>query len=186
MLARLLFFFLATPIIELLLLLQLEKVIDFWPTMGVIIVTGVAGSYLAKREGLSAWKRLQNALKKGGLPGKELMDGVIILIAGAFLLTPGVLTDLIGFAGLFPPTRYLIRRYAMRRLKRAVRNGTIQASWSIGMSSAPPSPPEAEPSSSEASERDGDGQPGWEGESRRVPRHAADEIGEAGTGGEER
>lgn len=165
---RLLTLFMTVPIVELFFLIQVEKLFDTWTggnglllTAVLIIATAVAGSYLAKREGLSAWNRLQGSLSDGGLPGDEILDAVIILIAGAFLITPGVLTDLIGFSGLIPLTRGWIRRAAKKRLKKAAREGRIQTSFGVfggpGMTGAPPPgtndpPNEADP---EASETDG-------------------------------
>lgn len=145
MFARLLALFLLTPVVELALLIQLGDLIGFWPTVGIILVTGFTGTYLAKREGLSAWRRLRAQIDRGGLPGQELLDGVIILIAGALLITPGVLTDVTGFIGLLPFTRAPIRRYVMKRITRAVEKGTLgvsfgsfgSASWDA-MSGPPP------------------------------------------------
>lgn len=124
------------PIAELFFLIQVEKLFDRWTgdyglllTMALIVVTAIVGSYLAKREGLSTWNRLQDRLGKGGLPGDELLDAVIILIAGAFLITPGVLTDLVGFIGLVPLTRGWVRRLVKRRLTKAMREGRIQTSF---------------------------------------------------------
>ena len=177
MLARLLFLFLATPVIELALLIKLGDIIGFFPTVAIILVTGITGSYLAKREGISAWKRLNQKFSSGGLPGKELLDGVIILIAGALLITPGVLTDVLGFAGLIPLTRKGIRKYALKRIKRAMKRGTIRTSWSTF--STPTSPPgeggvgEEGPGSSE-----------WQGAPREVPRHTerAEEVSDSDRG----
>ncbi|MFQ5569032.1 MAG: FxsA family protein [Rhodothermales bacterium] len=116
MLARLIALFLLVPVIELALLVQVDKLIGFWPTLGLIIITGLLGSFLARREGLSVWKRFNQRLATGGLPGKELLDGVIILMAGALLITPGVLTDVVGFLGLIPVTRAAIRKIVVKRL----------------------------------------------------------------------
>ncbi|WP_022836562.1 FxsA family protein [Salisaeta longa] len=137
MLARLLFLFLTVPAVELALLLQIGQRIGFWPTVGIIVVTGVVGSYLAKREGLAAWKRLNDKLGRGGLPGRELMDGVIILMAGALLLTPGVLTDVVGLLGLLPPSRALIRRYVLKRIERKMQHSTGTASIQWGFFGGP-------------------------------------------------
>lgn len=133
---RILTLFLTVPIAELFFLLQVEKLFDRWTggyglllTMALIVATAVVGSYLAKREGLSTWNRLQNRLSGGGLPGDELLDAVIILVAGALLITPGVLTDLTGFIGLIPLTRGWVRRLAKKRLKKAMREGRIQTSF---------------------------------------------------------
>lgn len=126
---RLLVFFLTMPVVELTLLLLMSRHVGLLWTILLILVTGLAGSYLAKQEGLSAWSRLQSRLGEGGLPGKELLDGVIILIAGALLITPGVLTDLIGFVGLIPLTRGWVRKLVLKRLKKAAREGRIDATF---------------------------------------------------------
>lgn len=161
MLARLLALFLITPIVELALLIQLGDLIGFWPTILIIVVTGVTGSYLAKREGLSIWRRFNERLQGGELPGKELMDGVIILIAGALLITPGVLTDVAGFIGLVPFTRRYLRKYINRRIQRALEKGTVGMSfggfrYGNGL---------------QQERRDDEG---WQGEQPDTPRHRLD------------
>lgn len=176
MLARLLLLFLITPVVELALLIKVGEIVGFWPTIGLILVTGITGSYLARREGLSVWRRLKARLEAGGLPGRELIDGVIILIAGAFLITPGVLTDLVGFLGLLPPTRALIRRYAMKRLERAVRQGTVHVSFgAFGQEGF-------DAFSERHVEREGRSE--WTGTGHDVPRYRK-EVGEAGPGREQ-
>lgn len=172
MLGRLLLLFLLTPAVELALLIQVDRLIGFGPTIGLIIATGIAGSYLARREGLNTWQRLNERLQAGDLPGKELVDGVIILVAGALLVTPGVFTDVVGFIGLLPPTRALIRKALMRRFQSKMERGSMQVQFGIfggaapgpngdGHTSGPASPP---------SDRD-DAPDGWQGSGRRVPRH---------------
>ncbi len=130
-LARLFAFFLIIPVIDLALLLRISQWIGFWWTVALIVGTALIGSYLSKREGLAVWRRLQDQLSAGGLPGRELLDGVIILIAGGLLIAPGVLTDTMGILGLFPPTRALIRKLAMRRIKKKMREGTLQTRFGI-------------------------------------------------------
>ena len=112
---RLLLLFTLVPIVELTLLVWLGQQVGFWPTVGLITGTALLGSFLAHREGLAALGRFRSRLARGGMPGTELTDGLIILVAGALLLTPGVLTDIVGFLGLFPPTRALIRRAIAKR-----------------------------------------------------------------------
>lgn len=168
MLGRLVLLFLVTPAIELGLLIQVDRLIGFWPTIGLIIATGIVGSFLARREGVSTWNRLNQRLQSGSLPGKELVDGVIILVAGALLVTPGVLTDVIGFLGLLPPSRALIRRSLIKRLKRKLREGSMQIQFGIfggGPSSRPPSSREGGPSASDEDAR-------WKGDSHQIPRYA--------------
>ena len=170
MLGRLLLLFLLTPAVELALLIQVDRLIGFGPTIGLIIATGIAGSYLARREGLNTWERLNERLQSGDLPGKELVDGVIILVAGALLVTPGVFTDVVGFIGLIPPTRALVRKALMRRFQSKMQRGSMQVQFGIFGGSAPGpngGGPHA-PSSSSDPDDTGDG---WEGTGRRVPRH---------------
>lgn len=107
---RLILLFVVVPAIELMLLIEIGQVIGTLPTFGLILVTGLAGSALARTQGLSVWRKFQARLSAGRMPGDELIDGLIILVSGALLLTPGVLTDIVGLAGLIPLTRRLIRK----------------------------------------------------------------------------
>ncbi|NBC00445.1 MAG: FxsA family protein [Bacteroidetes bacterium] len=125
MLARILALFLILPAVELALLMYVSTLIGFGETVAIIVVTGIVGGLLAKREGVSAWNRLNRKMAGGGLPGDELVDGVIILIAGALLVTPGVLTDVVGFMGLIPPSRRMIRRYALKRFRKKADQGQM-------------------------------------------------------------
>ena len=169
MLGRLLLLFLITPVVELALLIRVGEWIGFWPTIGLIVVTGFAGSVLARREGFSVWRRFNERLQQGGLPGEELVDGMIILVAGALLITPGVLTDVFGFIGLIPLTRAPIRRLLINRLKRRLEDGSVQLHvGGFGIAS----PPTDGPSRSNGDRQD-DAQ--WGGTGRKVPRHT-DEV----------
>ncbi|PFN98582.1 UPF0716 protein FxsA [Neobacillus bataviensis] len=106
-------------------LLLSGKTIGVWPTILLIILTGVIGAYLAKREGLQTIRKVQEQLSRGQLPGDALLDGVCILIGATFLLTPGFITDIVGFLMLFPPTRklfkYLISYFFKKRINRSNR-----------------------------------------------------------------
>ena len=173
MLGRLILLFLLTPAVELALLIQVDQVIGFWPTVGLIIITGIVGSHLARREGLSTWQRLNRRLQSGDLPGTELADGILILVAGALLITPGILTDVFGFLGLVPFSRAYLRRFVMRWFQRKMEQGTMQVQFGAfggaapgGPSSAGPSPgpsPAGQGSSAESS---------WRGQGQQVPDHA--------------
>lgn len=107
---RLFLLFVVVPAIELMLLIEIGQIIGTLPTFGLIVVTGLAGSALARTQGLSVWKKFQARLSEGRMPGAELIDGLIILVSGALLLTPGVLTDILGLAGLIPFTRRMLRK----------------------------------------------------------------------------
>ncbi|HKL87800.1 MAG TPA: FxsA family protein [Salinibacter sp.] len=169
MLGRLLLLFLLTAAVELALLIQVDKLIGFGPTIGLIIATGIAGSYLARREGLNTWERLNDRLQSGDLPGKELVDGVIILVAGALLVTPGVFTDVVGFIGLLPPTRALIRKALMRRFQSKMKRGSMQVQFGI-FGGSPPGPNGGGSQAPSSPDQD-DAGGGWEGTGRRIPRH---------------
>ncbi len=178
MLGRLLLLFLITPVVELAILIKVGEWIGSWSTIGLIIATGLTGSFLARREGFSVWRRFNQRLQQGGLPGEELVDGMIILVAGALLITPGVLTDVFGFIGLIPLTRTPLRQLLIRRLKQRLDDGSVHVHvGGFGIST----PPQDVDSPSDRERQD---QSEWGGTGRKVPRHA-DEIGEPGSSGEE-
>ncbi len=126
MFARLLALFVLVPAIELYVLIKLGTLIGAFETFALIVVTGLVGSYLAKSQGLSVWNRLQSKLNSGSVPGQELIDGVIILISGALLITPGVLTDIAGLLGLIPASRALIRRFLKARFATGMMGGSVR------------------------------------------------------------
>ncbi len=112
--------FTLVPILEIWLLIRIGSVIHAGPTVALVLLTGLVGAALARHEGLQALNRIQRTLAQGGIPANEMLSGLLILIAGALLVTPGVITDLVGFALLVPPLRGLIGRglasYFKRRL----------------------------------------------------------------------
>jgi len=126
MLARLALAFVLIPLLELVLLIQLGQWVGVWPTVGLVVLTGVVGAALARAEGLRTLRAFQREVAAGRLPGTPLLDGVAILVGAAFLLTPGLLTDVAGFSLLLPPTRRLIRRYVRRRIEAGLEAGTIR------------------------------------------------------------
>jgi len=101
--------FVVVPAVEIYLLIQLGQLIGGLQTLGIVLATGLLGSYLAKSQGLAVWNKLSTKLGSGQMPGTELVDGAIILISGTLLITPGVLTDVVGLLGLLPFTRGLFR-----------------------------------------------------------------------------
>jgi len=109
----LLVFFL-TPIAEMYLLIEVAGYIDAWPTIGLVMLTAVIGVALLKRQGLSTLTRGMNRLDAGEVPAMEMAEGLLLAIAGALLITPGFITDGVGFTLLFPPARMAI---ATRMLK---------------------------------------------------------------------
>lgn len=145
-LARLALLFVIIPILELILLVQLGQLVGLLPTLALVVLTGVAGAALARAEGLRVFWAFQKELASGRLPGQSLQDGISVLVGGAFLLTPGVLTDLAGFALLLPLSRRWIQRRVRQSLERRIRAGSIRVLvggpgfWHGGGATPPPSP----------------------------------------------
>jgi len=115
---RLIFLFTALPLIEIYLLIKVGAAIGVLRTALVVVGTGVVGALLARREGLSVLRSMKEKFREGQLPAEELIDGVILLLSGAFLLTPGIVTDFIGLIGLIPFFRKGIRGYGRRWFKK--------------------------------------------------------------------
>lgn len=123
MFLRLLALFILLPIAELALLIQVGQWIGLGWTLAIVVVTGFVGATLARRQGLRAWLAIQAELREGRMPGGTLVDGLLILIGGIVLLTPGLLTDLFGFLLLVPGSRSLLKRSLKRRFERAIQRG---------------------------------------------------------------
>ncbi|MBW2185981.1 MAG: membrane protein FxsA [Deltaproteobacteria bacterium] len=125
MFIKLLILFISVPIVEIYVLLEAGELIGLWPTISLIFLTGIAGAYLARTQGSDTAKKIQIALQKGEMPTEELLDGAMILAGGITLLTPGFVTDLIGFSLLLPVTRTLIKEITRKWLKRMVDTGQV-------------------------------------------------------------
>lgn len=125
-LGRLALLFVIVPLLELALLIQMGQVVGFWPTIALVVFTGVTGAWLARKEGLRTLWRLRDDLENGRVPAQAIMDGMAVFTGGALLLTPGILTDLIGFSLLFPGTRHAVQRRIMARLERRIQEGAVQ------------------------------------------------------------
>jgi len=109
--------FILVPLVELALLLYVGSIIGPWWTLGLVIVTGAAGATLARVQGWQTYRNIHRELGQGRLPTDSLLDALMIFLAGAFLLTPGILTDLFGFSLLLPPCRRLYRTALVRWFK---------------------------------------------------------------------
>jgi len=110
------FLFLAIPIVEIYLLIQVGQVIGAGWTILLVVLTAVIGVWLLRIQGLSTLIRAQQKLQENQLPARELLEGMALVVAGAFLLTPGFFTDTIGFLLLFPPTRMWLATAAASRM----------------------------------------------------------------------
>ena len=133
---KLLLLFIVIPTLELILLIELGWWIGTLPTLGLIVFTGALGMFLARRQGLYVLAQMQAELQAGQIPTNTIFDGVIILIAGALLMTPGILTDTAGFLCLIPATRRVIKRIILSRIERAIRDRQIITS----ATHSPPTP----------------------------------------------
>ncbi|RME26379.1 MAG: FxsA family protein, partial [Deltaproteobacteria bacterium] len=120
MFGRLLLLFTVVPAVELYLLIRIGQWIGAAQTVAIIIITGSIGAFLAKREGLGVIRQLQQDTLQGIPPGDRIVEGLLVLVGGAFLITPGVLTDLTGFLLIMPPSRRFlaprIKAWVTRRL----------------------------------------------------------------------
>lgn len=123
MFIRLLMLFVLLPLVELALLIQVGQWIGLFWTLALVVVTGFVGATLARRQGVRAWSAIRAELAGGRVPGAALVDGLLILIGGIVLLTPGILTDLAGFALLVPFTRNALKQTLRGRFQRAVERG---------------------------------------------------------------
>ena len=125
---RLLLLFIGVPVIELALLIEIGGCIGTLATLALIVGTGVLGAALARQQGLSVLRRMREEVAAGRLPAGSMLDGVTILIAGTLLMTPGILTDAVGFLCLVPAVRALAKRELLRRLEGAIREGRVTVS----------------------------------------------------------
>lgn len=101
--------FVGLPLIELALLLRLARLITPLGTLGLVVFTGVLGATLARRQGLKTWRRVQSDLAQGRMPASHIVDALLIFVAGVVLVTPGIITDAIGFALLIPAIRAVLK-----------------------------------------------------------------------------
>jgi UPF0716 protein FxsA len=125
--ARILLLFTVIPLLELIILLWLASVTSWGFTLVVVLVSGFLGAMMIKRQGLEVLRRARGEASSGRFPAGALFDGVLLVIGGALLLTPGILTDIVGFSTLIPPVRELYKR----ALKKSFA-GKFQASFSAG------------------------------------------------------
>ncbi len=115
MLPLLVVLFIAVPIIELFVILQVGELLGLWPTLALLVADSILGSILMRSQGRAAWRRFNAALQAGRPPAREVLDGILIIFGGALLLTPGFVTDIVGLTLLAPPTRAFYRSVLVRR-----------------------------------------------------------------------
>lgn len=123
----LLILFLALPIAEIYVIVQVGQLIGILPTLAILLLDGFLGAAVARSQGRAAWARFNRALAEGRVPARETVDGALVILGGALLLAPGFITDIFGFLLLLPPTRALIRGSVTRLASRRVSFG-----WTVG------------------------------------------------------
>ena len=121
----LLLIFIAVPIAEIWLIIQVGHVIGVLNTIGLLILDSLLGTWLFKTEGVKAWTRLTEAVAAGRMPTKELVDGALVVLGGALLIAPGFITDVLGLLCVLPFTRPVVRGLMMHRAAKVTnRNAT--------------------------------------------------------------
>ena len=117
--------FIVVPIAELYVILQVGDAIGAPLTILLLVADSLLGSMLLRSQGRAVWRQFNEALGAGRMPHRELFDGIAVIFGGAFLITPGFLTDIVGLLLLIPPTRAVLRRFAARRLGKRFGLGTV-------------------------------------------------------------
>jgi len=139
---RLLLLFTLVPLVELYLLIRIGGLIGAGPTILLVLGTGAVGAWLARREGLRSWIAVQRELASGRLPANELLHGLLVVVSGVLLVTPGIFTDAFGLLMLIRPVRTGMIRRVQRRLASRIQAGDVrlwvqEASPPSGASAAP-------------------------------------------------
>ena len=118
--------FIGLPIVELALLFKVHERVGLGTTVLLVLLTGITGAALVRRQGVAILFRIQHEIEKGNLPAPQMIDGIMVLVAGALLITPGLITDAVGFALLVPVIREYIRGWLRKKLEHKVRSSYIQ------------------------------------------------------------
>ena len=137
--------FIVVPIAELYVIIQVGEAIGVWPTLLLLLLDAIVGSWLLKHEGRAAWRRFNEALAERRIPAKEVADGFLVILGGALLIAPGFITDIFGILFLLPPTRAVARRILHRFTVGRVAvagfpGGATVGGWSTGSGAGRPGP----------------------------------------------
>lgn len=119
-------FFLIIPLVELYLLIKIGGILGAFNTILIILITASLGAYMAKSQGFQVFRQIQEATSNGRMPGNELLHGFFVLAGGFALITPGLLTDAIGFSMLIPQTREIYVRLAKELIRKKLESGYFQ------------------------------------------------------------
>jgi UPF0716 protein FxsA len=122
---KLLSIFIFVPLVELYILIEAGRIIGIAPTISLILMTGIAGAWLARSQGIELLRQIQNEMAHGQMPAMALIDGAMVLVGGLLLLTPGFFTDLLGFSFLVPLTRNFWRKVLSTWLQNQISQGSV-------------------------------------------------------------
>ncbi len=122
---RLALLFIVLPLVDMYLLLTLGAVMGFWPTVGLVVLTGTLGAALARQQGTKVLSEWSEAVNRGAIPQEGIVSSLLVLVGGVLLVTPGVITDAIGFTLLVPPSRRLVAGVLKRRLEQRFQINTM-------------------------------------------------------------
>jgi len=128
--------FIVVPLIELYVIIQVGNAIGLVPTLFLLLLDALLGSMLLRHQGRAAWIQFNRALAENRLPHKEVFDGILVILGGALLLTPGFITDIFGLILLIPPTRAIVRGITSRIVRRRMAMGATM--WTMGRAQRPP------------------------------------------------
>jgi UPF0716 protein FxsA len=124
--------FILLPLAELYVILEVVGPwLNWYGTVALLLADSVIGTLLFRSQGRTVWRRFNEVLAEGGMPHREVLDGVLIVFGGAFLITPGFITDIAGLVLLIPPTRSIVRRALARRLGRRVAVGVTREPFDV-------------------------------------------------------
>lgn len=126
---KLLLLFTLGPLLEIYVLIEIGKLIGTLETVALVVLTGIVGAAMAKSQGFLILQRIRFDLAQGDLPGDELINGLCVLIGGAFLITPGIISDVLGFILILPVTREVIKVFLKRKIDRMLQDGTFRIWW---------------------------------------------------------
>ena len=121
--------FIFMPLLELAVLFKVHGFYGTQATLAIVILTGFIGAFLARMEGLRVVRDIQRDMAEGRMPTPRMIDGVMILVAGVLLITPGLITDTIGFLLLIPTVRKVIRGYLRRKIEQKITQGNVTMTW---------------------------------------------------------
>lgn len=123
---KLLAVFIIIPVIELIIIIRVGYNLGFWPTLGLIVVPGIVGAAMAHSQGTIIFTEIKREISAGRLPGNKIVDGILLFLGGVLLITPGILTDIIGLSVLFPVTRKYYRYLVVHKLWNLMARGSLK------------------------------------------------------------